>query len=125
MKTFYGLLLIMCAFVMSVVLLSPILMIGRMSLIFLILLLTWREIRTFPVQSVFFINNKILVTENGLVYEADYQASTVIARHLCFLHLQVSGGEKRWWIPVSRLEFSKESFRQLKYALQRFSMDAI
>ena len=125
MKTFYGLLLLMCVLALSAILMSPVLFIWKIILILAVLSLTWREIRTFSVQSVEFYNNKFLVTENSQTYEADYQVTSIVARHLCFLHLEVPGGEKRWWIPVSRLEFSKESFRQLKCALQRFSMRSI
>lgn len=127
MKTFYGLLLFMCLLAISAILISPVLFIWKIILILAVLGLTWRETRAFSVQSVKFINNKLLVIENNRaqIYEVDYQATSVVARHLCFLHLEVPGGEKRWWIPVSRLEFSKESFRQLKCELQRFSMRTI
>ncbi|MES2204973.1 MAG: hypothetical protein V4496_07110 [Pseudomonadota bacterium] len=124
MKTFYGLLLLMCLLVISAILLSPILFIWKVLLILGVTVLTWYKLRKFSMQSVYFKRDKILVTENNQVYEANYLASSVVARHLCFLHLEVPGGEKRWWIPVSRLEFSKESFRQLKCALQRFSMQS-
>ena len=125
MKTFYGLLLIMFFLAISAILISPVLFIWKLVLILVALSLAWREYRVFTVQSVEFINNKFLVTENRSVYEADYYGSSVVARHLCFLHLQIPGGKKRLWIPVSRLEFSKESFRQLKCELQRFSMRTI
>ena len=118
MKTFYGLLLLMCALAISAILISPVLFILKVVLILTVLGLVWRESRAFSIQSVKFINNKVLVSENNQIYEADYHASSVVARHFCFLHLQVPGGEKRWWIPVSRLEFSKESFRRLKCVLQ-------
>ena len=125
MKTFYGLLLFMCLFAISAILISPVLFMWKMVLCLAVLVLAWREIRSFLIQSVLFKGDKILVTENNQVYEADYLAASVVARHLCFLHVQIPGGEKRWWIPVSRLEFSKESFRQLKCAIQRFSMRSI
>ncbi len=125
MKTFYGLLLLMCVLAISAIFISPVLFIWKIILLLTVLVLTWHEIRKFSVQSVYFKSDKMLVTEKNQVYEADYQTSSVVARHLCFLHLQTPGGEKRWWIPVSRLEFSKESFRQLKCALQRFSMRSI
>lgn len=125
MKTFYGLLLLMCMLTIAAILISPIIFIWKIGLVLLVLGLTWREIRAFSIQSVAFKNSKILVTMNNQVYEADYQPTSVVARHLCFLHLQVPGGEKRWWTPVSRLEFSKESFRQLKCELQRSKMTFI
>lgn len=122
MRTFYGLLLLMCILAISAILISPVLLIWKMSLILIVIGLTWQEFRTFSVQSIKLINHKILVTMNNQIYESDYLPTSIVARHLCFLHLEVPGGEKRWWIPVSRLEFSKESFRQLKCELQRFSM---
>lgn len=125
MKTFYGLLLLMCMLAISAILISPVLFIWKMVLILVVLGLSWREIQAFSIQSVFLKGNKMLVTENNQVYEADYQTTSVVARHFCFLYLQVPGGEKRWRIPVSRLEFSKELFRQLKCELQRFSMRSI
>lgn len=125
MKTYYALLLIMCALAISAILSSPVFFVWKIILIMTALVAAWREKRSFIDQNIAFHNNKILVTENNRVYEANFQSSSVVARYLCFLHLQTPGGEKRWWIPVSRLEFSKETFRQLKCALQRFSMQTI
>lgn len=125
MKTFYGLLLIISILAMSAILIMPVLFIWKVNLILLVLGLAWREFKRFSVQSLSFFNNKILITDHHQTYETDYLPSSVVARHLCFLHLQIPGGEKRWWIPVSRLEFSKDTFRQLKCALQRHNLSSL
>lgn len=125
MKTYYGLLLIMLVLATSAILISPIFYIWKIILMIAVILVAWRELSMFSIQSVSFLNKKVLITEKNCVYEADFQPSSVVSRYLCFLHVQALGGGKRWWIPVSRLEFSKESFRQLKSELQRFSMRSI
>lgn len=125
MKTYCGLLLIMWVLATSAILICPIFYVWKIVLMIAVILVAWRELSMFSVQSVSFFNKKVLITEKNHVYESDFQASSVVSRYLCFLHVQTSGGGKRWRIPVSRLEFSKESFRQLKSELQRFSMRSI
>ncbi len=122
MRTFYFLLLGTSFFSAIAILISPVAILWRFVLILTVFGLTWWEIRSFLVQNIALHGGKILVTMQGKVYEARYQLSSVVTRHLCFLHLQALNSEKRWWIPVSRLELPGDSFRQLKCTLQRFSM---
>lgn len=122
MRTFYFLLLIMSFFAAFAILISPIAILWRGILILTVFGLTWWEMRSFSVLNIALHGDKILLTMQGKVYEAGYQLSSVVTRHLCFLHLQALDSEKRWRIPVSRLELPGDSFRQLKCKLQRFSM---
>ncbi len=122
MKTIYFLLLVMSVLVIVAIFISPISIVWRIALILAVSWLTWREIRSFSVQNIALCGGKILVTTQGKVYEAGFQLSSVVTRHICFLHLHALDSEKRWRIPVSRLEFSGDSFRRLKAGIQRFSM---
>jgi len=122
MKTFYALLLSMSVLATFVILLSAASIVWQCALISIVIVLTWREFRAFSVQSIALHGDKILVTECGQTYAATYQMTSIVARHLCFLYLQALDEDKRWRIPVSRLEFSAESFRKLKGELQCFLM---
>lgn len=125
MKTFPIALLVMCFLALAVILLSPILWAWKGLFIIAVLSVSYREIRRFSVQHIHIQGDKVLVTEHGRVYEATYLPSSVVAHHVCLLHLSSVEAGKRWYIPVSRLEFPGESFRRLKCALQRFSMRTI
>jgi hypothetical protein len=112
----------MSFFTTVAILISPIAILWRAVLVLIVFGLTWWEMKSFLVQNIALHGDKILLTIEGKVYEAGYQLSSVVTRYLCFLHLQALDSEKRWRIPVSRLEFPGDSFRQLKCKLQRFSM---
>lgn len=122
MKTYYTLLFSVFLLAFATILAIPIVFIWKIGLIFLALLALRYETRRFSAQYVKLFGEKFLVTEKDRVYEAYYQSGTVVARHLCFLHLEDLERQKYWYIPISRLEFSKETFKRLKYELQRFSM---
>lgn len=124
MKTYYGLLLSMSVLAILAILLSAASILWQCAFIFVVIGFTWREARAFSVQSIAIHGDKILVIERGQTYAAHYQATSIVTRHLCFLHLQALDDDKHWWIPVSRLEFSAESFRQLKCGLQLFLMQS-
>lgn len=124
-NTFSVLLAAMCLLALLAILFSPVLWIWKGLLIIAVLSVTVWELRQFSVQHIEIQGNKVLLTENGQIYEADYLPTSVVVRHFCLLHIRCFATGKCWRIPVSRLEFPRESFRQLKCELQRFSMRTI
>lgn len=119
MKTFYLLLVIMSTFAILLIFMSFSPFWVKIILFFLVILLVWREIRSFTVQFLKLQDDKILVTEEAQTYVTVFQPTSVVTRYLCFLHLKTIDETKSWCLPVSRLEFSNENFRRLKSSVQR------
>lgn len=124
MKTFYVLLGIIFILAAAAILISSMPLALKLVLVCLALGLTYWESRQFVIKNMVVQGDKILVTDQYETYETDFLPSSVVGRYLCFLHLVDTTTDKRWYIPISRLEFSREGFQQLKCLLQRFSMQA-
>lgn len=121
MRTYDALALSICSFALLFVFFSPILWLWRLGLLCLIVGVAWAEWRAFRVQMITRRGGVVFIRENNMEYAAELKPSSVIGRYLCFLCLSALETDKCWRIPVSRLEFSAQAFKQLKRDLQQLA----
>lgn len=120
MRTFYCLCLMITTLCISLILISDFFFWGKIALILLSLSIMFYEINNFSVKSLDIQGEKLFLHEKNAIYAVSYLKSSVITSSLCFLHVKALEGNKKWFIPLSRLELSKESFWQLKFNVQQF-----
>ncbi len=99
MKTGYVLMALVTFLAMMAIFLSQIMPVIKCLLLLLVVGLVWREVRS----------SKAFINEHNMLHEA------IITRYLCFV--RVKDGDNSQYLPISRLDLSKESFRRLKSVL--------